>query len=187
MLTTSASLLGHLQQADDPRAWERFVHLYSPVLCVWASRTGLQEADALDLVQEVFVTLVEKLPEFTYDSERSFRRWLFTVTRNKCMEKARRKTLRLDHRVRPDEIGSAVVDESVERSDFHSHLLTNLLPETSRFFQASTWQAFYAHVVEGQPAAKVAARLGITVSGVVKAKFRVLSRLHRELADLISE
>src|SRR5207247_788531 len=32
--------------------------------------------DAADLVQEVFKVLVRKLPEFTYDRDRTFRGWL---------------------------------------------------------------------------------------------------------------
>jgi RNA polymerase sigma-70 factor, ECF subfamily len=187
MLTTSASLLGHLQEADDPKAWERFVHLYSPVLYEWATRMGLQHADALDLVQEVFVTLVRKLPEYSYDSERGFRNWLFIITRNKCREKARRKTLRVDGVVSPDDLGD-VSDENaaerVERADFHRYLLEHVLPGVSEYFQVTTWRAFIAHVVDGQPASQVALQLGITVNAVLKAKARVLSRLHVELADL---
>jgi RNA polymerase sigma-70 factor (ECF subfamily) len=54
-------------------------------------------------------------------------------------------------------------------------------------FQPSTWQAFWEHVVEDRPAPEVAARLGVTVNAVFKAKARVLARLHRELADLTPE
>ena len=187
MLTTSASLLAHLKQADDPKAWERFVHLYSPILYAWAGRLGLQHADSLDLVQEVFATLVKKLPEFSYDAERGFRNWLFTVTRNKCLEKARRKTLRVDGSVRPETVAGPVEENGLERADFHRHLLEQVLPGMARFFQLSTWQAFHGHVIEGQPATQVADRLGITVSAVFKAKARVLSRLHRELADLLAD
>jgi RNA polymerase sigma-70 factor, ECF subfamily len=186
MLTTSASLLAHLQQADDPRAWERFVHLYSPILYAWAGRLGLQHADSLDLVQEVFTTLVKKLPEFSYDAERGFRNWLFMVTRNKCLEKARRKVLRVDASVRPEDVAGPVEDR-LEKAEFHRHLLGQVLPGMSRYFQLSTWQAFHGHVIEGQPASQVAERLGVTVSAVFKAKARVLSRLHRELADLVTD
>lgn len=188
MLTTSASLLGHLRNADDPKAWERFVRLYSPILYTWAGRMGLQHADALDLVQDVFTTLVKRLPEFNYDSDRGFRNWLFTVTRNKCLEKARRKSLRVDLHVQPDHLGeNGSESEVVDRADFHRYLLGQVLPSMAQFFQPSTWHAFYAHVVEHQPAQQVAAKLGITVSAVFKAKARVLSRLHRELADLMPE
>jgi hypothetical protein len=52
----------------------------------------LFEADAAgDLVQDVFAILVEKLPEFTYDPQSSFRAWLKTVTLNRWREQARRR------------------------------------------------------------------------------------------------
>lgn len=188
MLTTSASLLGKLRKADDPQAWERFVRLYSPILYAWAGRMGLQHADALDLVQDVFAGLVQKLPEFTYDPDRGFRNWLFIVTKNKYLEKNRRRVLPVDGRVEPAEVpGRDGQDPArdVDEADFHRFMLGQLLPSMAGLFQPSTWQAFMAHVVEGQPAAAVASRLGITVSAVFKAKARVLSRVHRELADLL--
>ena len=187
MLTTSPSLLGRLQGTDDHGAWERFVRLYSPILYNAASRLGLQHADALDLVQEVFATLVRKLPEFQYDTDRSFRSWLFTVTRNTYIGKARRKKVHIDLSVRPDNLGNPVEQEAVDRADFHRHLLTEVFPAMSQYFQPSTWNAFYAYVVEQQPIQQVAAKLGGTESAVLKAKARVLSRLHRELPDLAAD
>jgi RNA polymerase sigma-70 factor, ECF subfamily len=187
MQTTSATLLSHLRHDNDPSAWGRFVRLYSPLLYSWAGSMGLQHADALDLVQEVFTTLIQKLPEFTYDSHKSFRSWLFTVTRNKFLEKARRRVLPVDRRVPPEELVAPPAAEAVEEGDFQRYLMGQVLPAMRELFQPSTWQAFWEHVVEGQPAPEVAARLGVTVNAVFKAKARVLARLHRELADLMPE
>src|SRR5262245_6236650 len=64
MLTTSDSLLHRLRHPSDGEAWARFIQLYTPVLHRWANRLGLQEADAADLVQDVFGLLLRKLPEF---------------------------------------------------------------------------------------------------------------------------
>src|SRR5436190_11639315 len=83
MTRTPASLLERLRQPFEPEAWARFVALYTPLLFSWANRVGLQEPDAADLVQEVFVTLLQVLPTFSYDRHQSFRRWLRTVTLNK--------------------------------------------------------------------------------------------------------
>jgi RNA polymerase sigma-70 factor, ECF subfamily len=183
MQTTSASLLGHLQQADDPAAWDRFVHIYSPLLYAWAGHMGLQHADALDLVQEVFTTLVQKLPEFTYDRDKGFRNWLFRVTRNKYLEKVRRRPLPVDSGMRPEKL-AAPTEDVLEKADFQRYLLRQVLPAMRELFQPSTWQAFWEHVVEARPAPEVAARVGVTVNAVFKAKARVLARLHQELADL---
>jgi RNA polymerase sigma-70 factor (ECF subfamily) len=75
MNSTSVSLLERLRQPAAPEDWGRFVQLYTPLLYYWACRLGLQEQDAADLVQEVFTTLVQKLPEFAYEPDRSFRGW----------------------------------------------------------------------------------------------------------------
>jgi RNA polymerase sigma-70 factor, ECF subfamily len=73
MESTSSSLLLRLRQPGEQASWQRFVDLYTPLLYFWACRMGLSSADAADLVQDVFVTLVQKLPQFEYDSGKSFR------------------------------------------------------------------------------------------------------------------
>src|SRR5262245_61555392 len=63
---TPVSMLERLRQPGQPAVWARFVELYTPLLLHWARRLGLRPHDAADLVQEVFVTLVQKLPAFSY-------------------------------------------------------------------------------------------------------------------------
>src|SRR2546421_13117696 len=72
VMDTPASLLERLRQPAAPAAWNRFVELYTPVLYAWTRRLGLQPADAADLVQDVFTILVQKLPTFQYDKQKSF-------------------------------------------------------------------------------------------------------------------
>ena len=81
MDSTSVSLLRRLREPDHDAAWQRFVDLYAPLIFHWAKNRGLNPTDAADLVQEVLVTLVAKLPEFEYDPTKRFRGWLRTVTR----------------------------------------------------------------------------------------------------------
>src|ERR1700681_3549129 len=90
MKSTPLSLLERLRGSNEPAAWERFVQLYTPLLCHWARRLGLQGPEAADLVQDVFTLLVQKLPDFRYDPAKRFRGWLWTVTLNRCRELQRR-------------------------------------------------------------------------------------------------
>ena len=93
MTSTSESLLLRLQRPDDQLAWSRFVQLYTPLIFFWARKTGLQTADAADLVQDVLTLVFQKLPTFQYDAAKSFRGWLRTITLNKFREHRRRKSL----------------------------------------------------------------------------------------------
>ena len=83
MHTTPISLLERLRRPDEQAAWERFVELYTPLLFHWARHVGLQDADAADLVQDVLTVLVQKMPAFVYNPDKSFRSWLRTVTMNR--------------------------------------------------------------------------------------------------------
>ena len=83
MFMTPASLLYRLRQPEEVTAWARFVDLYTPLLFHWAKKLGQQESDCADLVQDVFLILWRKLPEFEYDSGKSFHAWLKTIFLNR--------------------------------------------------------------------------------------------------------
>ena len=71
---TPSSLLTRLRRGATPADWERFVKLYKPLLDRWVHALPLSDADAENLIQEVFVKLIRKLPSFEYDDARgSFR------------------------------------------------------------------------------------------------------------------
>jgi RNA polymerase sigma-70 factor (ECF subfamily) len=187
MNTTPVSLLERLRRPGEQAAWERFVHLYTPLLLRWVRRLGLHGPDAADLVQDVFALLVRKLPEFRYDPDRRFRGWLWTVTLNKVRERARRRPGaavqagedvldKLADRAGPDAAGAAE-----DRQDLVRRALRLLQGE----FQPATWRAFWECAALGRPAAEVAAEVGMTVNAVYVAKCRVLRRLRRELDGLL--
>jgi RNA polymerase sigma factor (sigma-70 family) len=184
MLTTSTHLIQSLRGDAESTAWGEFVNIYTPVVYTWARRMRLQHADAVDLVQEVFAVLIQKMPEFQYDRERRFRGWLWTVTRNKWRERTRRKSLPVDIDHQPDQV-VAPSGMTAEEADLSRHLMAQVLPSVQKYFQESTWKAFWEHVVAGRSAPEVSAELGISETAVYKAKVRVLARLQRELSDLV--
>jgi len=186
MHTTLVSLLQRLRRPDERDAWDRFVELYTPLLYYWARRVGLQDADAGDLVQEVFTVLVYKLPEFSYDQSKSFRGWLRTITLNKWREKQRRGGSR---REEGDEAlsGLSGPDPAAElwEAEYRQQLVRRALEIMQGEFQPATWKACWAVVVEGRPTADVAVELGLSPGAVRSAKFRVLCRLREELEGLL--
>src|SRR5262245_45653766 len=89
MHTTSITLLERLRSPADHEAWGRFVDLYTPLVLRWARKSCFRTEDAADLVQDVFTSLFQKLPEFSYDAQKSFRAWLHTVTVNLSRDRRR--------------------------------------------------------------------------------------------------
>jgi RNA polymerase sigma-70 factor (ECF subfamily) len=181
------SLLARLRQPKDDAAWTRFVHLYTPLLYSWATRTGLQDSDAADLVQEVFAHLLRKLPEFQYDPALRFRAWLRTVTMNLWRDRHRRRRApepagdALPEPVAPDSL-AALIDR-----EYRDRLVQRAMQLMQADFQPATWQACWQVVVDGRSADDVGQALGLSVGAVYAAKFRVLTRLRQELEGLMEE
>ena len=182
MHTTSVSLLERLRQPEQDRAWDRFVELYTPLLLYWARRTGMQSQDAADLVQEVFVTLINKLPDFQYDQAKSFRGWLRTVIMNKWRDRQRQD----GGRIAGNAIGlsGAISPSDLEASwdhEQHQQLFRRALEVMKDEFEPATWQACWGMVVDGKSASELAGELHISENAVYIAKCRVLRKLRQEL------
>jgi RNA polymerase sigma-70 factor (ECF subfamily) len=188
MHTTPVTLLERLRHPDADAAWARFVRLYTPLLLHWAGRLGLQQSDAADLVQDVLTLLVQKLPEFQYDRDRSFRAWLRTVLLNKWREQRRRHTLPRAGATEPAVADLAGPDDGdvLSEVEYRSYLVGRAYQLIQVEFQPRTWKAFWDSVVAGKSAAEVAGELGLSVGAVRVAKSRVLHRLREELDGLLS-
>jgi RNA polymerase sigma-70 factor (ECF subfamily) len=141
MHTTSVSLLEPLRQPDAHTAWERFVNFYTPLLFYWARRVDWQEPDAADLVQDVFVILLQKLPEFHYDRSRSFRSWLHVLLLNKWRELCPGRPA-LAQPGDASLCGVASTDDEVaelDEAEFRQHLLMRAMQLMQADFQPATW------------------------------------------------
>lgn len=181
------TLLERLRTPDDQLAWARFVDIYTPVLYRWARKSGLSDQDAGDLLQDLFIHLLKKLPEFTYDPNKGkFRGWLKMVALNQLRQKARRK--------RDVAVGSAIeqldqVDEDVAeafwKGEFRDELVSQAMIVMQRDFEPATWKACWETAITGRSAADVAGELGMTVNAVYAARSRVLRRLREEIGEML--
>ena len=166
--TTSVSLLRRLQKPDENAAWDRFVELYTPMVHGWIRRQGLSEADADDLTQDVVTVMVQKLPEFEYSPEKSFRGWLRTVAINKTRDFFRRQSTRKEVGEVPH--AEPVIEpehlEFIEAAEYRAQLVGRALRIMKADFQPATWQACWQSLCEERPAEEIAADLSISVNAV---------------------
>ena len=183
MYSTPVSLVERLKHREDAAAWTRFVSLYTPVIFTWARRVGLQEADARDLVQDVFAVLLKTMSDFRYDPAQSFRAWLKTIALNKVRERQRRR--REDQLANGEELAESADSHAFWEVDFRRDVLRRAIHIMQTEFQPTTWKACWGVLVDRRPAADVAAELGISVGAVYAARFRVLTRLRTELAGML--
>jgi RNA polymerase sigma-70 factor (ECF subfamily) len=193
MSGTSVSLLERLRRQPDAASWQRLVAVYTPLIEGWLRRHLLPDADTDDLVQEVLAVVVRELPRFEHSRRPgAFRSWLRTITAHRLGDfwRARHNRpeatgdsdflKRLAQLEDPASGLSRLWDEEHDR-----HVVSRLLEMIRPHFQPATWRAFQGVMLEGQPAAAVAAQLGTSVNAVLLAKSRVLRALRREARGLI--
>ena len=188
---TRASLLVQIRDGANHSAWHEFVRLYGPVVYGFARKRGLQDADAADLMQDVLRSVSAAIGRLDYDRQQgTFRGWLFTITRNKILNfLAARK-------IRPQGSGDTTTNRLLDAQpgeadgadawelEYQRRLAGLAMDRIKAEFQDKTWQAFWLTAVEGQAAADVGRRVGLSPGAIYVAKSRVLARLKEEVETL---
>ena len=191
--STRASLRVRLRDRHDQAAWGEFVDLYAPLVYHYARKQGLQDADAVDLSQEVISAVAGAVGRLEYDPQRgTFRSWLFTVVRRKL------SNWRRDEKHRPHGSGDSATHRRLEQypvaagtevdweADWQEQVYAWACEQVRREVSETTWQAFWRTAIDAQPGKQVAADLGVSVAAVYLARSRVVARL-KNLVQSVQE
>lgn len=186
---TRPSLLLRVRDLGDSQAWSEFVDLYGPLVARYLRRAGLQEADILDLTQDILLGLTASLRAFEYSPERGrFRDWMGTVVRRRLQDFFRRRCAQ--GRVVEDaslELLGGAAAEAEWTSQFQDHILRSALTRIRDRFSSENWRAFELNWLENLDAPEVARQLGLPLEQVYVARSRVLRRLRLEIVALAAD
>jgi RNA polymerase sigma-70 factor (ECF subfamily) len=184
---TRLSLLIRIQDDQDQHAWAEFVDIYWDLIYRFGRKKGLQEADALDLTQEVLCALRMGIKKFKYDPDRgSFKSWLLKIAHNERINLVKRR--------RPEPVGSgdsgilarqpSPEDSVIWEEEFLLRLLECALDRVKARCRDSKWEAFWLTAVAGKKPAEVARALSMSVGAVYIARSRVLELLRAEIEQM---
>jgi len=181
---TQPSLLVRIRDRADNDAWARFVEIYGPLIYGFVRKRGLQDADAVDLVQDVLRSVAGAISRLEYDPARGkFRAWLFTIVKNRL-----RNTLKVQARRESGSGDSAVAEQIANEpapddwqvqweADHQRRLFGWASEQVQAEVEDRTWQAFRKTAVDGSSGKEVARELNMSVAAVYLAKSRVMARL----------
>ena len=177
---TAESQLIRRVQAGDPEAFETLFKRYSARVYQQAMHLLSHEAEAEEVMQEVFLTVYEKANTFRGDA--AFSTWLYRLTANAALSRLRRRKRRPEvlvddylpqfrddghHLVRP------VVDWSHDlESDFARAQTQRLLQQAIEALRPLDKAVVVLSDLDGLPNQEIGAVLGLSVSAVK-------ARLHR--------
>ena len=190
--TTRASLLLRLRDSQDHEAWVEFVSLYEPVAYRLLRRHGLQDADAREVMQELFMAVSRSIDRWDPAKERgSFRGWLRRVARNlviNWLKQGERRVMATggsDLQVMLDMLPADAGPETVEfDQELRRALFQRAAEQVRGEVQPATWQAFWETAVLEASPVDAAKKLGMAVGAIRVAKCRVLARLQAAVNEM---
>ncbi len=187
---TRNSLIERVKDVGDDASWLEFLGIYQPVVYRMAKRRGLQDADAQDVMQQVFTSIARSINGWTADEDRPpFRAWLTTIARNAI-------TKALVRRPKDIATGSTSVVEllhsQADPAGTAEEMRTEARHEAVRWaaeqirseFTERTWEIFWQTSIEGVSIADVARSSGRSAGAIYVTRYRVISRLKEKVAEV---
>ncbi len=208
---TRWSLIGRLKDMDDQQSWQEFFDAYWKLIYSVALKAGLSDAEAQEVVQETVISVAKKMPEFKADpAAGSFKSWLLTLTRWRIVDQARKRqgkanpdggqecppnpqTGRSALQHGDDSARTSTVDripdpgldlEAVWNEEWENNLLAAAAERVKRQVDPEQYQLFDFHVLKQWPAKKVARKLGVNLSQVYFAKYKISKLMKKEIKKL---
>jgi RNA polymerase sigma-70 factor (ECF subfamily) len=171
----------------DAEAWDQFVQRYSGPIYNWCRRHHLQDADARDVTQNVFATLLQRLYHFDRSIAR-FRTWLHQVVENCVRDWCNNRLQRQEKGT--EEVRRLLASEEARRdletrldTEFDLELLELAEMRVRLRVHPNSWQAYQLFWKEQLSLREAAERIGIPAGHVSKYAGRVRNMVAREIAQ----
>ena len=193
MTSTSRSLLDRAKNNDPSGGWSELSRIYQPLIRSWLQRLAAPASDIDDLVQEVLMVVIKKLPSFEHNNRPgAFRTWLRGISVN-CLRdlwRSNRLTPSPGHGSNFQEALAQLEDQKSALTsqwdrEHDQHVTHALLKQIRKDFDEQSWRAFELVVMSEQPAGEVAKQMGMTRNAVYAVKSRVMSRLREQSKGIL--
>ena len=199
LLATRRSLVDRLGHWEDQARWQEFFETYWKLIYSVARKSGLNDAEAQDVVQETVITVAKKIDKLRYDPAiGSFKGWLLNITRWRIADQFRKRVLsqnQMGHST--DDRSTATIeriaDSNAENLDqlweqeWQQNLLATAMTRVKKKVAPKHFQIFDCSVCKEWPAQKGAAALGVSVGQVYLVRHRVAALLKKEVKKLQKE
>lgn len=196
LLQTRQSLIDRLKDHGDDASWQEFFNTYWKLIYSFALRSGLNDTEAQEVVQETIIGISRHMPDFKYDRAKgSFKSWLLQMTHWR-IEDQRRKRHRDAARHQPlddSTEGTKLIDsipdpagrnDTVWDEEWERNLLEAALQKLKPKVQPRHYQIFDLYVIKNWPISKVTATLGVNIGQVYLVRHRLTALLKKEIRSL---
>jgi RNA polymerase sigma-70 factor (ECF subfamily) len=197
-LRTRATLLNRLKDLGDGDSWEQFFNVYWRLIYGVARKAGLDNGEAMDVVQETMAAVARHMPGFKYDPAiGSFKGWLLNMARWRITDQLRKRGPLKRHRSRTH--GDAISDtlgripderldlNAIWEADWQNNLFEAALENVKLRLEPEKFQIFDFYVNKEWSVKKVAETFKVSENVVYLVKSRVTGLLREEVRRLENE
>ena len=180
---TRESLILRLPSANDADAWQEFIDLYEPLVIRFARRRGLQDADAREIAQNVFISVAKAVDRWQPDRERGkFRAWLFRIARNQLINWVAKHSKdcgsgRTSDFIAMTQIKATPQQQDALELDYRREMFRLAAAHVRASFSKVSWEAFWRTSVLSESVESVALSLGISHGAIYIARSRITARI----------
>ena len=185
---TRSSLILRLVDEADHDAWEEFASIYEPFIYRYARRHGVQDADAREIVQDVFVGVSKAVAKWEPDRDRAkFRTWLFRIAKYQLLRRFRTTS-------QEQQLGDyywSELDDAISLQDwkpseeeeiqYRRMVFRWAANQVKQEVKPKTWLAFQLSRIEDKSISEVSTTTGMTKDQVYVARSRVIKRLREHI------
>lgn len=191
---TRHSFIERLADRDDGARWREFFDTYWRLIYGVARKSGLNDAEAQDVVQETVIGVSKNIERYRADAG-SFKNWLLQLTRWRIIDQVRKRSPADAIQRHPDDSRlTAPIDRIADSSsmpldalweeEWQATLIENALERLKRKVNARHFQIFDCAVMKRWPAGKIASELEVSIAQVYLVKHRLTAMLKKEVAGM---
>ena len=178
---TDPKLLQDIKDGCNEEAWTRFYEKYRYFISTIAGRYNVPAADRDGIVNDVLAELWRTRDRFEYDPEKTFRGWLYQMTKHYIFRTRRSKlqanTVNADP-LEPIENGEDVEFDRIWNEEWGKFVLDRAFKMLQKKMDPRSYQVFYAVTLGEKKSDEVAKEFGIKTDNVYSIKFAGMKLLN---------
>lgn len=188
-METRKTLIERVQNTQDDKNWEEFVHFYSDYIYKIICSMGLPHHDIEDLRQQILLKTWNALPSMTYDPQKNpFRSWLSTIVKNTVRSFYKKASTKM--KGKEQSITDSFADystmpdvDAISEKEWKVHVSSLAMEAVSKKFDEKVITV-YKLFAKGKSGEEVAKESGVSINSIFVYKKRVQNALIKEILRL---
>ena len=174
-------LIRRVQKQGDRQAADALIRNYYDEIHRYVRRQTSGGSIALDLTQEIFISMLGTIRHYDPKKGAGFRTWLYKIATNKTIDYFRSRAAKTTEKLSLDDVEP--IDESdfviqIESEDFAQKVcgyVNNFPPDTQKIFRL--------HVFGGYTFAEIAQSVQMPEGSVKSRYYRLINQIRGEFSD----